>query len=1147
MTTALPAPGPLESLPSGRLAIEASAGTGKTFTLAGLATRFVAERGVSASELLIVTFTRAATDELRARCRQQMADAALALRNGTAASSADPVTAHLGRLDPPGGADRLERAVTEFDTATIATIHGFARQIRSSLGVTADVDVAARLVDDGAEVLEVVCADVLAEASARGVAETELPELRTLVAATGVAVSRPDLVIEPHAAEQGASTASLRLAGLVRSSVRAIGRHRRSAGTLSFDDLVLDLRRTLRDPAAAPAVAGLRQRYRVALIDEFQDTDPVQWEIVRDLFATSSTGSTLVLVGDPKQAIYRFRGADITTYLQAVGEEGTERRTLRTNWRSDGAVLRALGTLFTGVTFGDEAIAYVPVDPSERNKDRRMTGADGRPLPALELRVAAGSDLWGATGSRVRTPLAARAVERDLVDRVRHVLDEARIPTSGEDPTPRRVRPSDVAVLVQTRLQGASVREAFRRQGVPAIVAGEGSVLDSAAAGQVRLLLHAMLRPSDLRRVRGFALSWFVHWTPAQVAAADDRDLEVLQDRVARWAELLVHKPVAEVFRDIWAECAVVATALRLPDGDRAVTDLEHLAEFLHGAVPGGRTGAAGLLGLLDLPHRRDVDTESDVDTAARRVESDAGAVQIMTVWMAKGLEFPLVYLPMLWRPGRRDEPLVYTEPDGSERVFVVDPADPWPDEETAAGRRQLGLDESSGELYRLLYVACTRALHQVVVWWANAQGSPSTPLAHVLFARSGAELDPGRFARSSVPIPGDDEVVARLEALDVDGDGTVAVGHVPEVREARAPWRPPGAVPEPTPLGVARFERVLDRSVGRWSFSTVVDLARARSVDPYDTSVADGGAEDEAHEVGPAAAEGPSGPPVDEPAGRLVRLAAGTAFGTFVHGVLEQTDFTAPDLPGEIAAAVGRRLALRPFDLDALGGEDPHQAREDLVLGLRDALRTPLGPLWGGRCLAELPRTDRLDELAFDLHLGGDPHPSVRDIGRLLLAALDGGHPLVPWAEEVAAGALEVPLAGHLTGSLDLVARVTGDGPARRWLIADYKTNQLVPRGQAPRPGHYGPEALAGAMAEHHYPLQALFYAVALHRYLRARTPPGEAADDVTGVSYLFLRGMTGPTGSDGDASGVFGWELPTGLVPELSRLLAEGPGGAP
>ncbi len=1162
-----------DPLPCRGLAIEASAGTGKTTALADLATRFLAESGVATSELLIVTFTRAATNELRARVRSRLIEVAdrLEAHDPTTTTTTtgpgevdpldDPVVRLLASRDRSVHTRRLRAAAVEFDAATITTIHGFAVQVRSALGESAGIDPEVRLVDEGDQIVLQTCADVLAEASASGRPAADLPTLAELATATMRAASRPDMVLQPQTVDQRATPAQLTLRQLVEQSVVRLDGRRRRQGTASFDSVLVDLCRALTGPGSEAAVASLRRRYRVALIDEFQDTDPVQWRIFQRLFGEPDAGTTLVVVGDPKQAIYGFRGGDIETYINAVQDQDLlERRSMHANWRSDVAALAALDVLFAGATFGDPSIRYLPVTAAGPAQHRRLRDGSGTSLPALSLRLAIDPGIRRTrTASQVVVADGARAIEEDLVGRVRDLLDHATIPSAGEDGPPRPVRPQDIAVLVNRNDECTAFRSALADQGVPAVVAQGGNVLRSPAAEQMRWLLHALGRPSDPRRARTYALSWFGGWSAAALDSSVDADLASLQEDLRTWSEQLATHSVAEVLARVWATSGVAATVLSGPDGDRNMTDLEHLAELLHGSTPDGRAHVAGLLAFLDGSPEAAADTDVDADITARRVESDAEAVQIMTVWTAKGLEFPIVCLPTLWRWQGSNDPVIYVDPDTGRRTFDLARGTTWPSDREAKARKERAARELAGERLRLLYVALTRARHQSIVWWANGQSSGRTALARVLFARKADGIDPDAYQATAVAVPADDDIVDALSPLVEASPSTVAVSAIGHRTPAER-WSGGRDLAADVPLRVAPFTARLDRSPRRWSFSAITDEPGVGGSDPFDPTAGDGGAGDErlGQEAGP-----PTGPGVvadhvpalseavggDHAEGALFELPAGARFGTLVHNVLESIDFSVGPglLEPALGAGIDRQLARQPMDLTPAAGGTAAGGRSLLVQGLTAALRTPLGPLCAYRRLVDLPPVDLLREVSFDLRLGqGVRRPTVRDVGTVAVAHLQPEDPLVGWAERLATIPTDLVLTGHVTGSIDLVLRIDDETGPSRFVVADYKTNALTVPGLTGRVGDYGPARLAEAMVSHDYPLQALLYLVALHRYLRWRLRDYRPTLHLGGAVYLFLRGMNGPTdGGTTEPAGVFSWPVPPALVVALSDLLEGGPVG--
>jgi exodeoxyribonuclease V beta subunit len=1153
---------PSRPIPPGTLAIDASAGTGKTFALAGLTTRAVVELGAGPSELLVVTFTRAAAAELRDRVRRQLVVAAgLFAGDGPAPAGLE----WLGDLRSPTPSarrrqvDHLERAVTEFDAMTVTTIHGFATQVLGTLGSAAGVDPDAVLVNDDARLVREVAGDVLAAAALERPGPDGLPGLVQLVRAVQTAASLPGVDLRPAPGSDGDEVATLRTA-LVRRCLETMASRRRRRGTMSFGDVLDHLATALDGPSGAEVAATLRARYRVALIDEFQDTDPVQWKILSTIFGEPGPDHRLVIVGDPKQAIYSFRGADVHTYTEAVAaRDGLERRSLATNWRSDGSFLSALDTLFGGATLGDAAIAYSPVEAAPGTSERRLGRSDGSPVVPLSLRLVNHAALERGARGLVGADAARRAVWSDLAAQVIDLLTHGRIPTGTGD-TP--LLPSDIAILTRTRSEGEAARRALQAVGVPAVVAKGASVLESEAADQWRLLLAALARPSDPSRARAYALSVFGGMDADRLAALDDDGLAGIHERLWSWAGTLDRLGVAEWVRRVWTESGTAARVLATEGGDRLVTDLAHIGELFQAAAPHDRLGPSGLTAVLDAPTVASDDADVEGGPTARRLESDTAAVSIMTVWNAKGLQFPVVCVPTMWaNPFATNMPVVYQDPDTHQRTYDIVGKGTWPDGSTEKSRKELAKREKLGEDLRLLYVALTRAEHHALVWWAHTHLGGNSGLAHVLFARDGdGGLDPAAYGRLSVRPPTDDLALAALAPLVARSGGTIAAGPHGSPGELRR-WQGPTPPGDGSRLEVATLDRSLDRSAARWSFTAMTNRMDDAHLDPSDTSLADRGAGDEGV-AGPAAADpappiapgdltgsatGSDATPPGTPAGTpLARLPAGADFGTVVHAILERVDFASAHLDDELAAATAAELAWRPIDLSPPGspGASAADGRRLLVEGLHAAITTPLGPVADGVSLREVPRHDRLTELSFELPLGQPSfRPQVRDVGRLVLDHLPGGDPLRGWAADLADGGSGVELAGHLTGSIDVVLRIPGTEP--RFVVVDYKTNRLGRPaggpGGGPGPGEYGREAMAAAMAAHHYPLQALLYLVALHRYLRWRLPGYDPRRHLGGAAYLFVRGMAGPGTPvrNGHPDGVFGWQVPAVLVSDLSELL--------
>jgi exodeoxyribonuclease V beta subunit len=1072
-------------LPTGTTVLEASAGTGKTFTIAALTARYVAEGEAQLSELMLVTFGNAASRELRDRVRERLVSAERGLRDPGAArkDERDPVLQLLADVpddEAERRRERLARALAGFDEATIATTHSFCSQMLAGLGMAADADPTAVFVEDIDDLVREVVDDLYVRSFAGStdppfLSHADLVELgRRAVGSDRQATLWP-LTDEGRAGRRRRAAAAVR---------REVERRKRQVGLVDYDDWLSLLRDALADDSSgAVACDRVAARYRVVMVDEFQDTDPVQWEILERAFHGRTA---LVLIGDPKQAIYAFRGGDVTTYLTAAAEATTE-ATLGTNWRSDACLLGALDLLFGGAALGHERIVVRPVDAA--HPEARLTGA-GAPLRLRRLGRAGHGRLWQGVPSvaRLRDAVACD-VAADVVDLL----------SGPAEYLGRAVQPGDVAVLVRTNAQGHLVRETLGRAGVPAVFAGGGSVFSTPSARSWLRLLEALEQPHRSGRVRSAALSVFLGHDEQSLDARGDELADELGPQLRRWADLLAERGVAAFLEVLTAETGLPERVLARPDGERVLTDLRHIGQVLHAAA---QRESLGLTALVEWLRRRIAQASVEgADERSRRLESDAAAVQIMTVHVSKGLEFPVVYVPFAWDRWVPDNPQVLRLHDDAGRRVLDVGGSGGPGYPESRARHEA---EESGEDLRLLYVALTRARSQVVAHWAPSGNTAAAPLNRLLFGAAGPGVEPA----ARVQPPSDDDVEAALAALSARSAGGIEVADVSPRPVPR--WEPPRpAAPE---LSVSRFTRTLDEEWRRTSYSALTRDAH----DQHLASEPDApGTDDERDAEEPL----PEAPPADALPSPLSDLPGGAAFGTLVHAVLEDVD---PDaLDERCADEVARHLV-------------PGVTAEALADGLRPVLETPLGDL--GLPLAAIGAADRLAELDFELPLaGGDdavPHATLADIAALL-RRYDLG-PLAGYPD-LMAGLAPQALRGFLTGSIDAVLRL----PGPVFAVVDYKTNRL---GAEPlSTWHYRPAAMAEEMQRAHYVLQALLYCVALHRYLRWRLPGYDPDRHIGPVLYLFVRGMAGAATPAG--AGVFSWTPPPGLVPELSDLLAGRP----
>ncbi|MBA3021446.1 UvrD-helicase domain-containing protein [Propionicimonas sp.] len=1088
---------PAGPLPTSTVVLQASAGTGKTHAIAALATRYLAEGELAIEHLAVISFSRVASEELRSRVRKRLRDTAELLDAALAGNAppAEPDATDSLLLSGDAGQlqarrDRLRAALTGLDSAVIMTIHQFCQAMFDELGVLAAEDPQAKLVEDLGQLLEQVVTD---RYLARYATATDRPFDLAAARRLGIAaaIELPETPLVPAIAS-GLPAERLAFAEEVRTE---LARRKQRLGLFSYDDQLSRLRDSLKGPAGQAGAERLRRRCQVVLVDEFQDTDPVQWEILRDTFAGQVP---LVLIGDPKQAIYAFRGADVTAYSQAVAAS-RDRYSLAVNHRADEPVVAAIGALFAGVPLGRDVLVE-PVVASHRGS--RLTG---NAPPPVRLRCVATDRLLDAATARAK-------VDADVVAEVVRLLDGGTELIEGT--STRRLAEQDIAVLVNTNKRGRDLAEALAAAGVAVAFSGSDSILASPAAQDWFTLLRALEQPRRAA-VREAILTDFVGADLTALATADDDRLTGWSGLLQRWGRLLTNQGVAALFAAVQADSPEVGGGLserllRRRRGERDLTDHRQLAEILHAQYTAGVRGPALVAWLAE-----QIELQSGAGDRTRRLETDRQAVQLMTVHKAKGLQFPVVLLPQagdLYLSEEDSGGKLDFHDDSGQRVLDLGGKD-------APGRRQrweLDALEQAEDRFRGLYVATTRAMSQLTMWWApTLRTTESSPLHRLLYRNPNAAGTPA----AAYPLDAGAGWVSPSEL------GWLSAAGITVEQCDAAPVRLAPRADESTQLVAPTWQRRIDQYWRRTSYSGLTEAVHARA--PGAPAAPEFGSDE-------PVAEGTLAQDGDALGARspMADLPGGTSFGSLVHEVLENLDWHAPSteaLDERLLAAT--TAAARRF---AIGGVAPQALAE----ALRPSLLTPLGPLTDGLSLADFDITDRLSELDFELPLGhAGSTTTLGEVATLLRRRLPTGDPLIDYPDDLAAEPLASQLLrGFLTGSIDSVLRVSGEaGP--RFVVLDYKTNRLGPTDL--RLGHYSTAAMTAEMRRTHYPLQALLYCVALHRFLGSRLHDYEPSRHLGGVGYLFVRGMGGELA--GPETGVFAWHPSAELVVELSALLAD------
>jgi len=1125
---------------SGRHLIEASAGTGKTYTITSLVLRLILGVGVPSplalGQILIVTFTVAATEELRARVRSRLASARLAFETGDADGDA-VITSLLEQCDRDTAVRLLHLAELELDLASIHTIHGFAQRTLQQYAFESGSAFDARLDEQAYRLHEDVALDIWRErvyplaALASDAVTAEFPTADAFVKklAEISAHERPVYVGEPHddwpgllerlaeglaelgrvwptnrdacaaildgpvfkkGAEQAIETAfnafdalvshgatpSLSALGALRAETLAEGMHKaRNKGVvleslpiaalledldaavqalplrllvdaeialreqllvrkqqrnlLGFDDLLRLIDEGLKGDGAERLASVLREQFPVAMIDEFQDTDPMQWRVFNRIYSNPNhnTGGCLLLIGDPKQAIYKFRGADIYAYISAR-RDTPERHVLGTNYRSVPALVEAINHLFSQRADNDPFIAkgdipfesVAPCEPAQPS----LTGSSDTPAAMQILHIRSQEPLSSTTAREVMALKCAHHLAALLqrgVDQSLHIDGRA-------------LQPGDVAILVRSRHEAEALKPALRSAGIAWAYQSRESVYQQPEAEDVYALLDAVIARGEEQKLRSALARRLMCQSlhlPDQLRN-DDQLLFEHQLRFERFHDTLRRDGVLAMVRAVLFEYGVVERLLQEADGERRLTDALHVAELLQLE----RECLDGDEALLARLARHIAQPDGDNESQQLRLESDRGLVQIITMHASKGLEYPVVYVPFPWTARKSDVP-AWNDPDTLTRFWDLQRR---PDALERADRERLAEDT------RLLYVAFTRAKQLLV-----------TGLVHV---KPGTGPDLRNAFDHLLDFDGEDfnAVVARLSAI-------------PDVAMIDADSIPQAMLQTGEQTNTVLAARAFSGTIrDDWRISSYTSLTRITAH-----------ANDDVFRQPEIAPERLLDAPVCED-GELIDFPRGASHGSFLHSLLEHADFDS------IAAGEVPEADIREA-MTAAGYED--RWLPTLAAMLRNVLCVPLD---GERLrLANLPASSRHAEMAFDLALGSFD-------GERLDALLRERGLLEPGAPRLVFN----DIRGLLTGFIDLVFEYQG-----RYYVADYKSNYL-----GPSRADYSDARMHWSVQEHRYDLQYLIYSVALERHLRQRLGVRyNPKKHFGGAWYLYLRGIRADT----------------------------------
>ncbi|MDH2378449.1 MULTISPECIES: exodeoxyribonuclease V subunit beta [Providencia] len=1161
------------SLPlRGQRLIEASAGTGKTYTIGILYLRLLLGLGgvnafprpLSVEEILVVTFTEAATNELRGRIRQRIHDMRLVcLRNGVGFESQPEYLELLAELSGESqrkfAAQWLQAAERQMDEAAIYTIHGFCQRMLVHNAFESGVLFEQTMIQDEFPIQKQACADfwrrhfyplnysmtkviqslwtspeallseikpflqgdipliinqpkqvetleerhqrlILLIESVKTAWLENSADFEKLIADSDVdkrsystrflptwlikigewAQEKTEDYQLPKDLERFSQTVlhkksksglgpehivfqsidellsqSLTLKDLVIplaiSEVReAITNEKHNRGEMGFDDLLTRLDGALAQESGKFLAQAISQRFPVAMIDEFQDTDAQQYRIFQRIYREVND-SALLFIGDPKQAIYAFRGADIFTYIEAKNEVSAH-YTLETNYRSSQNMVEAINHLFGRCQspFIFEQIPFQPVNFAKQNSGKKLIH-DGEVVKALTF--------WQVEAEGVSVAEYEQATASQCAAQIAQYLQGGFQGSSYFDNkgahTP--VEASDITVLVRSRREAVLIRDALNRLNIPSVFqSNRESVFSTPEARDLLWLLQAVLTPEKERVLRSALATGILGLTAKQIDDLnhDEKSWEKIVDEFARYGMVWQKRGVLPMLRMVMAQRQIAETLLSGADGERRLMDVMHIGELLQEMslqLEGEHTLTRWLAQQIAHP-----DHQSDVQQM--RLESDKHLVQISTIHKSKGLEYKIVWLPFASNFLLQSKGLYHDRTDYAVRLDLND------SEENVA----LADEERLAEDLRLLYVALTRAIYHCSVGIAplikgNRKKSGETDL-HL--SALGYVIQKGQAGDSLLlndmlaEISNDVIDVAvinqpKSERVLLEQNDSVNLSARAVTRHFNDHWR------------VTSYSGLSYGSSHTESEESVSALQFANSLAPnmdIEASVDVEQQENESLILTPH------------------QFPKGASPGTFLHSLMEEIDFS-----GHVSQEwLSEKLESSGFDI---------QWAPMLQEWLNAIVQAPLSE--DGLCLSALQAQDQLDEMQFYLPI--DSLLSASHLDKIT-------HQYDPLSQRCPPLNFE-RVQGILKGFIDLTFYWKG-----KFYLLDYKSNYLGKDAS-----FYTQEAMAEAMIDHRYDLQYQLYSLALHRYLKQRMPNYDYETHFGGVYYLFLRGIDNIHSSNG------------------------------
>lgn len=1128
----------------GRRLIEASAGTGKTYSLTHIVLRLIVEERIAIERLLLVTFTKAAAAELKMRVRDLLVRTQQALEDSENAESyCDDTLLGLIKkwrekgIDPQG----LHDAIDRLDDASIFTIHSFCQRMleenkfSSSEGfdfeIGDDADLRSEVIDeflrehlehiDNDELKRILIDkdpwDMILKTLTGTPEDADIALFENLLYVsnkTGKHDAKAGWMETPQQIETEEQYRKI-LERFIETTPALLKQKKRSAGIRSFNDLLLDMYRELGNEAF---VKRVQSRYDGILIDEFQDTDPIQYAIFKRLFLMpDSKAKSVFFVGDPKQSIYRFRDADIDTYLAAQKDIG-EICELKKNFRSCPTLLESINCFFTqsGEPFLDSGMSYSAIDAGGRKGPLLIKENGG--FKALNT-----FEIWTKKES-LFNPGGDRAQQVELVASEIAALLSGSVYKSETE----RLKPGDIAILVRNKTYVDLIKNALAKKGIRILFQDESNIFNTEEAREMLRIIEALESPRDVNALRQARATRLMGETINSIIPegfendskekVDDKAAlkarELIEQAVKIWEKRGVSAAIAKIMR----ECRTQFRLLPIIDGERQLANYQHLIEILQEASSSLK-GVSGLARWL----AQQIKNPSDEDKYRLRLDSDADLVNVMTIHKSKGLEFPVVFLLF----ANQMEPKTPGDKYSQKRIF----------RETKNGRIKLTISfhklyaDVFKQLYhqevlenlRLAYVGMTRASQRLVLplcCYKNRQSLKINSHAYAQILTGKLKSKPQDY----------EDVLNHLKEVCPEGFGIRTIDDSTRTLQ----WH--------ESIGYERKENQESESLsaapGRpiltsWFPTSYTAIARGAAETTEEETLIDEkeDSEDEDYASNIPAAEDRSVKASSKLG--IMDFERGLESGTFLHSLFEKIDFTVvknaslgiPEAENNLNKILTRLMTPFQYHLQPYGVEGYLPVFNRLmkdVLCAKLVDKSVFGTTSDIR-LCDLDPNRKTPEMSFTISIGTPSEGRVAVSAKNLSRLLAHFEPIYHIEIEN-----DLVLKGYLTGAIDLTFELDG-----QYFVLDWKGTKL-----AQTPEGFTQERILEEINRHHYSLQYLIYLVALRRHLRL-CGIDNPDEKIAGAIYAFIRGIRR---DDEKPYGVFTARVPSSLIVCLDDFFEKG-----